>query len=304
MTQKRNIEFGVNVVAEGIQNIVGNLADPGLLSGAETTIATATTIRIAPLSAILGTGILLVEDASQIVTIQNTSAAVDYTVYYSHQIVKTLGGEAAVLQIATGLFTAEQVGGTIVMWVQYPGGSVPVAANMISQPRRTRLGAGTENKRDEVFLPPLTNKWTQQDKSGDTITQNDRWDATLSRTVMEMQNAGTGIGDITQLIPMIVRDLPPTKVFIDLQMDTLTSVLVSILDKNGTEHIPSDNLINSILFNNNASFVEASVIFPVSFVSTIITIGEPFSLKLFFQLNPGTVIQIASITLTSNADPV
>jgi len=303
MTQKRNIEFGVNVVAEGLQDIVGNLAEPGLLSGAAITIATATTISIAPLAAILDTGILLVEDASQTVTIQNTSAAVDYTVFYSHSIVKTLGGEASVLQVLTGLFTAEQVSGTIVMWVQYPGGSIPLAANMISQPRRTRLGSGVE-KRDEVFIPPIANIWVQQTKSGDLITQNDRWDTTLNRTIMELQNAGTGIGDITQLIPMIVRDFPPTKLFINLKMDTLTSISVTLLDKDGVEHTPASNLINSILFNNNTSFVDTSVILPVSFISTITTIGEPFSLKLFIQLNPATDIQIAGISLTTNADPV
>lgn len=303
MTQKRNIEFGVNVVAEGIQNIVENLAEPGLLSGGDTTISTSTAISIAPLSAILTTGILLVEDTAQIVTIDNTSAAVDYTVFYSHTIVKTLGGEAAALNVSTGLFTADQVNGTIVMWVQYPGGSIPLAANMISQPRRARLGAGVE-RRDEVFAPPIANKWVQQIKSGDTITQNDRWDGTLNRTVLELQNAGTGIGKITQLIPMVVRDIPPTKLFIDLKMDTLTSIEVTVLDKEGVEHIPASFLINSILFNNATTFVDTSVIFPVSFVSTITTIGEPFSLKLFIQLNPATSIQIASITLTTNADPV
>ena len=283
---------------------MGNLAEPGLLSGATTTVATATTISIAPLAAILTTGILLVEDASQIVTIPNTSAAADYTVFYSHTIVKTLGGEASELKVATGLFTAAQVSGTIVMWVQYPGGSVPLAANMISQPRRTRLGVGVENKRDDVFAPPIASKWVQLTKTGDTITQNDRWDGTTNRTVMELQNAGTGIGDITQLIPLIVRDLPPTKIFIDLKMDSLTSITVTILDKDGVEHTPANNLINSILFNNTTSFVEASVTLPVSFVSTIITVGEPFALKLFIQLNPGTDIQVSSISLTSNADPV
>lgn len=306
MTQKRNIEFGVGVTAEGVQDIVGNLSEPGLLSGGAITVATATTITVAPLAAILTTGLLLVEDAPQTVTIANTSAAVDYTIFYTHSAVKTVGGEAARLNVSTGLFTASQVGGTIVMWVQYPGGSIPLAANMISQPRRFQIGPGVENKRDEVLVAPFASKWVNDpaESSGSTITITDKWDSTENRVILELENAGAGIGDITQLIPFIVRDLPPTKMFIDLKMGTLSSIRISLIDTNGIEHSPSNDLINTILFNNESVFVEASIIFPVSFVSTVTTLGEEFALKFFISLNPAKKMQIGSISLTTNADPV
>ena len=127
MSQERIQDYGSPVTASSIKTLVNAITSyrSAILSGNEFIADAANRLRINPGISVTHEGIIIIETEPKLITINNTSLAVDYTVYYYHKDAEVSGGVAAVLTMDTGLLSS--VEGVILGYIRYPGGSVPLS---------------------------------------------------------------------------------------------------------------------------------------------------------------------------------
>lgn len=178
MSQQRIQDYGSPVVAQSLKSLIDAITIPGILSGNEFVRDASNRLRINPGSCVTQQGVIIVEDETKIITIDNTSIPVDYTIYYLHEDVQISGGVAAELTKEAGLLTPEVVQGCILGYVRYPGGSIPLEQSHFIQPPLLKLGTVTPTKENAPWFVPIRNLGyltPDSRKSGATINITDTW---------------------------------------------------------------------------------------------------------------------------------
>jgi len=147
MSQRRVTIFGDLIDTSDMPEVISNIMSAGRLTGNDFIVAASDYMSITAGSCLLPDGVLVVEDEIKSLVIPNSSLATDYTVIYQLEDTMTLGGSPAVLRLLSGVKRQQDFSdGTILGWVRYPGGSVPLSASFFIQPSHLRI-----TKRSDVF---------------------------------------------------------------------------------------------------------------------------------------------------------
>ena len=140
MAQSRITIFGDLIDTADMPTVITNILAPGRLVGNDFVVAASDFMQITPGSCLLPNGILVVENETQSLVVPNSSLATDYTVIYQLEDTITLGGSPAILRLLSGAKQqADYTDGTILGWIRYPGGSVPLDAGFFVQPSHLRI---------------------------------------------------------------------------------------------------------------------------------------------------------------------
>jgi hypothetical protein len=97
-------------------------------------------MQISAGSCLLPDGVLIIENEIKSLVIPISSLATDYTVIYQLEDTVTLGGSPAILRLLSGIKRQEDfTDATILGWIRYQGGSVPLSSSFFIQPSSLRI---------------------------------------------------------------------------------------------------------------------------------------------------------------------
>lgn len=167
MSQRRLNIFGDLIDTADLPEMVSNIMSPGRLMGFDFVVAASDFMNITAGSCLLPDGVLVAEDETKSLVIPNSSLATDYTVVYQLEDTQTLGGSPAILRLLSGIKRQEDLtDGTILGWIRYPGGSLPLSSSFFIQPSHLRI-----EKRADLFhylnpcpinaIRSMTTGWTE-----------------------------------------------------------------------------------------------------------------------------------------------
>ena len=135
MVQRRLNVFGDLIDTGDLPTMVSNLMAPGRLAGLDFSVAAADQLSITPGTCLLPDGVLILEDQIKTLLVPNSSFSTSYTVIYRLQDARVLGGSPALLSLLPGLAPQSNfTDATVLGWIQYPGGSVPLQPSQFNQP--------------------------------------------------------------------------------------------------------------------------------------------------------------------------
>lgn len=140
MSQRRLNIFGDLIDTADLPEMIANIMSAGRLIGFDFTVAASDYMTISSGSCLLPDGVLVVENENKSLVIPNSSLATDYTVAYQLEDTQTLGGSPAILRLLSGIKRQEDLtDGTILGWIRYPGGSIPLSSSFFIQPSHLRI---------------------------------------------------------------------------------------------------------------------------------------------------------------------
>jgi len=140
MAQRRINIFGALIDTADLPEMVSHLMAPSRLLGNEFSVAAPDLMQISAGSCLLPDGVLVIESEVKYLVIPNSSLASDYTIIYQLEDTKTLGGSPAILRLISGTKRQSNfTDSTVLGWVRYPGGSVPLSGSMFIQPSPLRI---------------------------------------------------------------------------------------------------------------------------------------------------------------------
>lgn len=168
MAQRRFVDFGSPVEASKVKSIIQHLSAPQVLSGGYFIVVGTSELQIQPVALVLPDGILMEETENKSVTQYDGANPLiqtnpkNYTVFYTHNDENVIGGTPANLQVTAnaaggGVFLQGVANGTILGWIKYPGGSVPLNASMFYYPARVRLQSQITSGSGSKYLAPFPN---------------------------------------------------------------------------------------------------------------------------------------------------
>lgn len=145
MSQRRINVFGDLIDTADLPEMIANIMAPGRLIGNDFIVAATDLMQISPGSCLLPDGVLVLEDEVKNLVVPISSLATDYTVVYQLEDTSTLGGSPAILRLLSGTTRQENMlDGTILGWLRYPGGSVPLSTSFFVQPSHLRIQTRTD----------------------------------------------------------------------------------------------------------------------------------------------------------------
>jgi len=167
MSQRRLNIFGDLIDTADLPEMISNIMSPGRLTGFDFIVAASDYMTITAGSCLLPDGVLVTEDETKSLVIPNSSLATDYTVVYQLEDTQTLGGSPAILRLLSGIKRQEDfTDGTILGWIRYPGGSIPISSSFFIQPSHLRI----EKRADSFYflnscplnaIKSMTPDWTE-----------------------------------------------------------------------------------------------------------------------------------------------
>lgn len=212
MSQKRIQDYGTPVVAKSFKLLTNAIMPAGILDGNEFVVDAVDRMRINPGTCITHQGVIIIEDETKFLTIQNTSIPADYTIFYSHEDADISGGAAAILTLDSGLLTSDVVEGCILGYVRYPGSGIPLDQSHFIQPAHLKIGnvIPTRENSYDWRLPVRSKDYMITATSGSTITITDRWDlsGTKPEMYLRLENTNLTNGSVTLTFPYKVGELP------------------------------------------------------------------------------------------------
>lgn len=180
MSQKRIQDYGSPVVAMSLKALAGAVTSQGVLYGNEFIKDSTDRMRINPGACVTHQGVIIVEDEAKLLTIENSTSASDWTIYYSHEDEDISGGVVAELVKESGLLTNDVVKGCILGYVRYPGG-VQLDQTHFIQPAELKIGTLVPTKENAQWVMPIRNQgYCVTYTSGSTINITDGGAGTFS----------------------------------------------------------------------------------------------------------------------------
>ncbi len=300
MAQQRFINFGDTVLAQRVNAISTAIVNHGVLSGGTFSVGiTNRTLRVSPNKVMLNE-LLLIEDnfTDILVDIEGTDPQ-DFTVLYEHTNQNVQGGVPAILLIVSGLFGFDDLdNSTVLGWVQYPGGSVPLDVTMFIEAPKLEVRNPSEFP-SLVQLPPFVPKiYIQSESTVDAISQQDDYDPFNLKAFMELENVAAAINSIQQLFPFVAGVQAPNRIILEASVELGASVVASLISEDGTV-FPAEN----DTITNTSSIFEFREMQVKNVDVTKFAQNRPYFVSLTTQLNPGKKAFISIVGTSSNFLP-
>lgn len=238
MTQQRIQDYGSPVVAKNLKDLANALtANSAVITGFKFTVAASNRVRIGPGKAITNQGVVIIEDEDRFVDIENTTNAVDYTIYYDHEDEDVSGGIAAQLIIVQGILAPQTISGTVLGYIKYPGGAAPLDVSHFVQSTPYNLSEYIPSRTNVPWLVPINNNYIITDSTGQNLDRTDTWDDTTNPDNPEMylkvRNNGISVGSMTLTFPFKVGTRPFSLVQLRALVETATVIQVFFIDSSG-----------------------------------------------------------------------
>lgn len=240
MSQKRIQDYGSPVVAQSLKSLAGSITSQGILYGNEFIKDASNRMRINPGACVTHQGIIIVESESKVLTIENSSNAADYTVYYSHEDVDISGGVVAELIKESGLLTNGVISGCILGYVRYPGGGIPLDQTHFIQPAYLKIGTLIPTEENAPWIIPIKNQGycvTYTSGSTVSITDSSSTFQTTPKLYIKLTNNGLTQGVAYLTFPFKVSSSPFAILQMILSTDINAVVTAGFYDSASTLHI-------------------------------------------------------------------
>lgn len=256
MTQQRIQDYGSPIIAKNLKDLANALtATSAVITGFNFSVASSNRTRISPGKAITNQGVVIIETEDRFVDIENTTNSVDYTVYYDHEDEDVSGGVAAQLIIMQGLLTPANVNGTILGYIRYPGGAVPLDTSHFVQAIPYNLAEYIPSRTNVPWLIPINNNYIVTASSGQSLDRNDTWDETTDpdnpELYLKIRNNGLSVGTVTLTFPFKVGTRPYSLVQLRGQVETATVIQAYFIDSDGgRSNLTPGGLSESTLLTN------------------------------------------------------
>ncbi len=233
MVQKRIKDFAAPANAEDLKDLTNALTTPGVMQGFRFQVDGPSRMRIEPGIAITHEGVVVIEDENLFEEIENTSNAVDYTIYYAHEDQNISGGVKAELTVAQGLFSSDDILGVILGYVKYPGGGTPLSQSHFIQAPTAQLSNYTPNRDNVPWTIPINNNgFLKTLETNATLTLNDVYETGPTSVYLRVRNDNIppGNGQLELTFPFKVDDIPFSLVQFNMQIDNSVAVNVTLVD--------------------------------------------------------------------------
>jgi len=130
MAQTRIFNYGDTATQAKFKQALSTLFPALVYEGCDLTVGGTSTVTMAAGSILTPGGVLVTEDASVNISLTLTAAAEDFTLVCTHADEQLLGGAGATYSAVSG-FLSTYTNSTVLGWVRYPGGAIPLASSMI-----------------------------------------------------------------------------------------------------------------------------------------------------------------------------
>lgn len=306
MPQQRYINFGDTVLARRINEISTAIVDKGVLTGANFSVGlTGNSLRVGPNKVMLEE-LLLIETGNTdlLLGFGNPPTlpqdATDWTIIYEHINQDIQGGVPANMLAVEGIFGFNELANSTVLgWVRYPGGGVPLSAEMFLEAPKLQV-RNPQNFSTDIKVPPFVPNihLISESPSPNSSTQVDKFDVLTLKAFMELTNVSASISTITQYFPFAAGPQPSNRILIEASTDLGASVTVSLVSEDGTV-FPAENGTIS----NTSGLFESREVFVLDVEADKFKENRPFFVSLTTQLNPGRKALISLVGVSSNFLP-
>lgn len=238
MVQQRIKDYAAPANAEDLKDLTNAVTTPAVMVGFRFQVDGPSRMRIEPGTAITHEGIIIVEDENQTEDVENTSNAIDYTVFYSHEDRNISGGVKAELTIQQGLFKPSDIKGVILGYVRYPGGGIPLNQSHFIQAPTLQLSNYVPNRENANWIIPVNNNgYMKTNDTGAVLTLTNVYETAPSSMFLRVRNdnVAPGNGKIELIFPFKVNDIPFSLVQAKMQVDNSVAVNVSLIDTSDVE---------------------------------------------------------------------
>jgi len=216
MSQRRLNIFGDFIDAMDLPDALSHMFSAGRYSGNVFSVADSSHLRLSAGAFMLPNGVVVLEDEYKDLLIPNSSAPISYTVLYQSEDDLLMGGSPAILKLVSGLYQQETFTDSTVMgWVVYQGGSVPLSASHFFQPNYLRVVSAPSTFLWEMLSPlpaalrvgawQETTSYTES--TGESVT---KWQSPINTSGVTSTQ--------TVRIPFIVKN-QPQKLVIRMHVD-------------------------------------------------------------------------------------
>ena len=216
MSQRRINIFGDFIDAMDLPEAFSHMFSAGRYTGNVFSVADSSHLRLSAGSFMLPNGVVVLEDEYKDLLIPNSSAPISYTVIYQSEDDLLMGGSPAILRLTSGLYQQDIFTDSTVMgWVVYPGGSVPLSASHFLQPNYLRIVANSSKFMWEILAPfsaaLRVGSWQETtsytESTGESVT---KWQSPINTS---------GIVNTQKIrIPFIIKE-QPKKLIIRMHVD-------------------------------------------------------------------------------------
>ena len=301
MAQQRFINFGDTVLAQRINEISTAIVNHGVLSGGTFSVGiTNRTLRISPNKVMLNELLLIEDNFTDILVPIVGTGSQDFTVVYEHSNQNVQGGVPAIILITEGLFGFDDLDdSTILGWIRYPGGSVPLDTAMFIEAPKLQI-KNPEEFPSSVQVPPFLTKIYVQTETPTpgAIVAVDQYDPFNLKAFMELENSAAAINTIQHLFPFISGVEAPNRIILEASVELGASVTASLLSEDGTVFTALDDTIT-----NTSSIFEFREMQVPNVDVTKFAQNRPYFVSISTQLNPGKKAFISIVGTSSNFLP-
>lgn len=171
--QKRINVFGDLIETSDLADMSSSLMSPGRLTGMSFEVAASDLLKVKSGSCLLPDGVLIMEDSDKDLVIPSSSYSSEYTIIYQLEDSRVLGASPALLKTVSGIMRqSSYTDATVLGWIKYPGGSIPLADKYLIQPDRLRVEPTTAMLADTWSCPFLDIIRPPIEVRGNTLLRN------------------------------------------------------------------------------------------------------------------------------------
>ena len=299
MAQTRIFNYGDTVTQAKVATAFAALLPALVYDGYTLSVATASSVGVASGILLLPNGILVQESTSFSIPLTFAGGAEDFTLVCTHVNTDIIGGVGATYSAVSGFLTT-YADSTILGWVHYPGGGIPLTLDMIVPAPRGSFDDFTATAVDFAplrFMSPLACVKASSDPVW--ISSTATYSAVPVPHIREeiAVIAGAPIAEtVTLYFSVLAKSIPPLAVVLrhNTPITVGTDITVSVYDTAGV-------LVTSTAVTGSGSWGTSTVTLdPTGFTFTE---GETFSVQLLVEGSGGDTILIEWVEVQFNPTP-
>jgi hypothetical protein len=299
--QRRFGDFGTPDTSEEDKSVRSALHRKGVYSDFNLSVDTLGNLLIQSGFALQPDGIVWTEDNDVTLTFSPPGSATNYTVVARHEDRQIQGGTAVLYTIDAGLL-AEVTDGVIIGWIRHPGGGVPLDPSHLQIAPRRQSNAYTDRALQTQpvdLVAPLPRTYLDPTSVGLDVTVTDlAFDTGLFILYQDVSTPPTAVGNqgAIQHIQFYVEDgeegpFRPVgyDFFINVSAESGTALTVEVL---GTDQAPV-TITSGSPIGTTTGYESKSV--EVDRLAGVFAVGQPYTLRLTYAIDPGGSIKIGRI---------
>lgn len=232
MAQRRYLEYGVAVDYKVVNLLHSCFHSSALLYGFDPVVANENTYTLSDGASLNADGLVIIESSTNNIVVPITSAAKEYTLVVYHEDIEVIGGSEAYFTLVDGIVSS-YTNGTIIGWIEYPGGSVNIDESMYTKAPVIKHDSLDIPRHDEEekLIAPFTEMVTTITNSNVVETFEQDSENKLTRLL----TAGSGTQIIEFVINRVSREKELKHIDINLHTSTTTSIECEVNDTDGNQ---------------------------------------------------------------------